>query len=237
MIQKSDFDWNRHITRMFGSISGRYDLVNTLMTFGRDRIWRRRVVDEAGLCSGELLLDIGTGTGKIAIDALNRFSDLSVVAADLTTGMMKAGRERAEQRHLLWCCADALHLPFCDKTFDAVTSGYLIRNVPDIRACFSQQFRVVKPGGKVVCLDTSPPPGTIIKPFVMLHLKVIIPILGGLISGKWNAYRYLPESTQHFKTPEELVRIMDSVGFIDISFHRYMFGTIVVLKGTRPQEK
>ena len=227
-------EWNYSIKKMFGSISRRYDLVNTLMTFGQDRIWRRRVVAEADLPPAGSLLDIGAGTGKIALEALAHDPELKVTAADLTLGMMKAGREYAKGDQVEWCCTDALDLPFHDNTFDAATSGYLVRNVPDIRRCFSEQFRVVKPGGRVVCLDTSPPPSNTMKPLVMLHLKVIIPILGGLISGKWDAYQYLPESTRSFKTPEELSQIMDSVGFINISYHRYMFGTIVILKGTRP---
>lgn len=228
-------EWNYSIKRMFGSISRRYDLLNTLMTFGRDRIWRRRVVKQAELPHEGILLDAGAGTGMIAQEALRHNPELKVVAADLTLDMMKVGREYAKGNHIGWCCADALDLPFHDKTFDAATSGYLLRNVPDIHKCFSEQFRVVKPGGRVVCLDTSPPPSNLMKPLVMLHLKVIIPVLGGIISGKWDAYRYLPESTRSFKTPEELSQIMDSVGFVDISYHRYMLGTIVILKGARPK--
>lgn len=237
MLPHRQPEWNRKMKKMFGSISARYDLLNTLMTFGRDHIWRRRVVASADLPPAGSLLDIGAGTGKIALEALHHDPKLKVAAADLTFEMMKVGREYAGERNLLWCCADALNLPFFDKTFDAATSGYLIRNVPDIKRCFSEQFRVVKPGGKVVCLDTSPPPDTIMKPFIMLHLKVVIPVFGGLISGKWDAYKYLPESTRSFKTPEELSRIMNSAGFTDVSYRRYMFGTIVILEGTRPREQ
>jgi len=229
-------EWNHSIKRMFGSISRRYDLLNTLMTFGQDRIWRRRVVKQAGLSSEGILLDAGAGTGMIAREALCQNPGLKIVAADLTLDMMKVGREHTGHKDIMWCCADAQRLPFPDKTFDAAVSGYLIRNVEDISKCFSEQFRVVKPGGRVVCLDTSPPPDTLMKPLVMLHLKVMIPILGGLISGKWDAYRYLPESTRSFKTPQELSQVMESVGFRDITFNRYMFGTMVILKGTRPQE-
>ena len=228
-------EWNYSIKKMFGSISRRYDLLNTLMTFGQDRLWRRRVVKQAGLPSEGSLLDAGAGTGMIALEALRHNPGLKVVAADLTLNMMKVGRKRAGDKDIMWCCADALRLPFPDKTFDAAVSGYLIRNVPDITGCFSEQFRVVKPGGRVICLDTSPPPDTLMKPLVMLHLKVMIPILGGLISGKWDAYRYLPESTRSFKTPQELSQIMGNVGFRDITYKRYMFGTMVIVQGTRPQ--
>jgi demethylmenaquinone methyltransferase/2-methoxy-6-polyprenyl-1,4-benzoquinol methylase len=227
-------EWNYSIKKMFGSISRRYDILNTLMTFGQDRLWRRRVVQQTKLRREGILLDVGAGTGMIALEALRHNPELKVVAADLTLDMMKVGREYAGDKDIMWCCTDALRLPFHDKTFDAAASGYLIRNVPDIRLCFSEQFRVIKPGGKVVCLDTSPPQKNMMRPFVLFHLKIIIPLLGGLISGKWGAYRYLPESTRSFKTPQEITRIMETVGFKDITYQRYMFGTIVIIKGTRP---
>ncbi len=228
-------DWNRSIREMFGSISSHYDLLNTLMTFGRDRFWRRSVIASAGIPPGGSLLDAGTGTGKIALEALHHDPHLSVVAADLTLEMMKKGRDSAGDTNIRWCCADALTLPFPDETFDAVTSGYLIRNVPDLTLCFSEQFRVVKSGGKVVSLDTSPPPDTVMKPLIMLYLKVIIPVLGGLITGKWDAYRYLPESTRSFKTPREISTVMEAVGFEDVRYTRYMFGTMAIIEGTRPR--
>ncbi|MBN2298628.1 MAG: ubiquinone/menaquinone biosynthesis methyltransferase, partial [Deltaproteobacteria bacterium] len=227
-------EWNRRMKKMFSGISRRYDLLNTLMTFGRDRRWRETVIGMTGIRAGGLLLDAGAGTGKIAHEALLKEPLINVIAADLTPEMMKVGRENSRGTNITWCCADALDLPFCDNTFDAVTSGYLIRNVPDIIRCFSEQFRVVKPGGKVVCLDTAPPPDTLLKPLVLFHLKVVIPVIGGLISGKWDAYQYLPESTRSFKTPEEISGIMLAAGFTDIEYTRYMFGTIVIIKGTRP---
>lgn len=226
--------WNRQMMKMFSGISRRYDLLNTLMTFGHDRYWRSEVIGMAGIRPGCLLLDAGSGTGKIAREALLKEPHAHVVAADLTAEMMKVGREDSGDVNIKWCCADALDLPFRDSTFDAITSGYLIRNVADILRCFSEQFRVVKPGGNVVCLDTAPPPDTLIKPLVLFHLKFVIPVLGGLISGKWDAYQYLPESTRSFKTPEEISGIMTQAGFTDIVYRRYMFGTIVVIKGTRP---
>jgi len=117
--------------------------------------------------------------------------------------------------------------------FDAVTSGYLIRNVTDIRRAFIEQFRAVKPGGRVVCLETSPPPQNILRPFVLLYLKIIIPMLGFLFAGNKNAYRYLTSSTESFKTPDELSLIMRDAGLYDIRIKRFMFGTIAVLSGKR----
>jgi demethylmenaquinone methyltransferase/2-methoxy-6-polyprenyl-1,4-benzoquinol methylase len=130
--------------------------------------------------------------------------------------------------------ADALNLPFPDASFDAVTHGYLLRNVIDIPRALREQFRVVKPGGRMVCLDTSPPPPSLVRPFVLIHLNYIIPTLGTLLTGQRDAYKYLPESTKGFKSPEELAELMRAAGFVDVQFKRFVFGTMAVHWGTKP---
>jgi len=223
------------VKNMFGRIAGRYDLMNRLMTFGRDKAWHREVVQRAALPKGARLLDIGSGTGGIVCAALDRNPDLLAVAADFTFAMMAAGRKRHHGRTIHWCGADALALPFGDNRFDAVTSGYLIRNVTDIRQAFEEQVRVLRPGGKVVCLDTSPPPPGLLQPFIKVYLQSAIPLAGSLISGDTYAYRYLPESTQNFHPPEKLQRLMRAAGLQQVGFRRLMFGTVVILHGTKPR--
>ena len=142
---------------MFGQIAVRYDLMNSVMTFGQDRVWRACVVREASLPAGGSLLDTGAGTGSIALEACQTEPTLDITASDFTLPMMQVGRGRPDGDRIRWCAADAHHLPFEDDRFDAVTSGYLIRNVADPDRTFTEQYRVLKPGGKVVCLDTSPP--------------------------------------------------------------------------------
>lgn len=222
------------VRAMFGRIAGRYDLMNRLITFGRDRAWRRRVVDEAALPPGGRLLDLGTGTGDIAFEALRREGSVRAVGADFTLPMLRVGRARACGSRVLWCGADALRLPFRDALFDAVTSGYLLRNVADPLAAFREQARVVRPGGRVVCLDTSPPPRSLLRPLVLLHLRVVIPLLGRLVAREAAAYRYLPQSTQAFKTPEELAALMREAGLRDVRWRGFMLGTIAIHVGVRP---
>jgi demethylmenaquinone methyltransferase/2-methoxy-6-polyprenyl-1,4-benzoquinol methylase len=219
---------------MFERISGSYDLMNRLMTLGRDRYWRRYMVRKAALPKGGRLLDVGTGTGDIALEALRRDPTLSVTAMDFSFRMMQVGRRRPSGQKVFWCHADALQLPFPDATFDAVASGYLVRNVIDIRQAFEEQMRVVRPGGRVVCLDTSPVPLTALRPFILLHLKVIIPLLGSLVARNRRAYMYLPESTQAFMEPDRLASIMRDVGLKNVSYRRFMFGTMAAHTGLRP---
>lgn len=221
------------IQAMFARIAGRYDLLNRLMTFGRDRAWRRFVVDQAALPAGGRLLDLGSGTGDIALEALRRAGNATVVGADFTLPMMEVGRSRPGGERVLWCGADALRLPFPDAAFDAVTSGYLLRNVADARAAFREQARVVRPAGRVVCLDTSPPPRNLARPFVLFQLRCVIPLLGRLIARDAAAYRYLPESTRRFKTPEELAALMREAGLEDVRWRSFMFGSIAVHTGRR----
>lgn len=222
------------IKTMFGRIAGRYDLMNRLMTFGRDTAWHREVVRRAAVPRGGRLLDIGSGTGGIVCAALDRDSTLTAVAADFTFEMMDAGRARHGRRAMVWCGADALALPFRDGCFDAVTSGYLVRNVSDIRRAFEEQMRVLRPGGTLVCLDTSPPPANLLRPLVMAYLRFAIPLAGRLVSGDRDAYRYLPESTRHFHTPDALQRIIQRVGLRNVVYRRFMLGTVVILQGTKP---
>lgn len=225
------------IRDIFGVISRRYDLMNTLMTFGRDRSWRRYLVKVAELARGGRLLDIGSGTGNIAREAREIMPGIRVTAVDLTMDMIQVGRGRRVGEGIRWCLADALDLSFLDATFDAVVSGYLVRNVIDIRGAFEEQMRVVKPGGRVVCLETSPPPRSILLPLVRFYLKAVIPSLGYLLTGHRRPYKYLADSTQHFMKSSQLVSIMQGVGMRDVTCHRFMLGTQVVYVGTRPREQ
>jgi len=222
-----------YVQDMFGRIAARYDLMNRLMTFNQDRAWRRFVVQQARLPRGGWLLDIATGTGDIALEARRQVPDLHVVAADFALPMMRVGQGRPGADRIAWQAADTLRLPYADASFDAVTSGYLFRNVTDIPGALAEQIRVLKPGGRLVTLDTTPPPRNILRPFIQVHLKYVIPALGRLISGHADAYRYLPESTLGFKTAEELAELMRAAGLQDVAYRRFMFGTMAVHWGTR----
>jgi demethylmenaquinone methyltransferase/2-methoxy-6-polyprenyl-1,4-benzoquinol methylase len=219
---------------MFGRIAARYNVMNRLMTFGQDRRWRRFVVRQARLKPGGWLLDIATGTGDIALEARHQVPGVRVVAADLTLPMMRVGQQRNGAGGLAWQAADTLHLPYTDAGFDAVTSGYLFRNVPDIPGALAEQVRVLKPGGWLVTLDTTPPPHNLLRPFIGLHLRYVIPLLGRFVTGQRDAYRYLPESTLGFKTADELAALMRAAGLEQVQYRRFMFRTMAVHWGQKP---
>ena len=221
---------------MFDRLSGHYDLLNRMITFGFDSKWRRRVIEKGNLSPGGRLLDVGTGTGDIAFTALQKEPTVRVTAADFSLGMMKKGRSRPGRNRIPWCSADALQLPFADATFDAVTSGYLIRNVVNPLQAFQEQLRVLKPGGHVVCLETSPPKQNLLRPLIALHLKITIPFLGRLVGGNQAAYTYLPDTTRGFMKPHEMVATMQKAGFESVKCELLMLGTMTIHSGQRPEK-
>ncbi len=223
----------RYVQTMFGRIAGRYDLMNRLMTGGQDGRWRRQVIDLAQLPPGGRLLDLGTGTGDLALEALGRDPAVAAIGGDFTLEMMRVGRRRAGGCQVRWLGVDALNLPLPNEHFDAVTSGYLMRNVADVRRALTEQLRVLKPGGRLVCLDTTPPPRNQLRPFINFHLHVIIPLLGRMVAGASEAYTYLPDSTERFLAAEQLAERMTQAGLRDVAFRRLMLGTMAVHWGTK----
>jgi demethylmenaquinone methyltransferase/2-methoxy-6-polyprenyl-1,4-benzoquinol methylase len=222
-----------YVQSMFARIAGRYDLMNRLMTVGQDVSWRKQVISLAQLPPGGKLLDLGTGTGDLAFEALSREPTVRAVGGDFTLEMMRVGQARPDGRRVRWAGTDALNLPFPDALFDAVTSGYLMRNVVDVRRAWAEQHRVLKPGGRVVCLDTTPPPRNLLRPFINFHLHVTIPTLGRLIAGASEAYTYLPDSTENFLRAEHLAERMSQAGFKQVQFRRLMFGTMAIHWGVK----
>lgn len=223
----------QYVQDMFARIAGRYDLMNRVMTFGQDVRWRRFVIAQAQLPPGGRLLDIATGTGDIAYEGIRQHPDIQAVGGDFTLEMMQVGKRYAQRRALQWVGADTLALPFAENTFDAVTSGFLMRNVIDVPGALREQVRVTRPGGRVVILESSPPPATPLRPFIRLHLNLVIPALGRLLTGEADAYRYLPDTTQRFQNPGALAVLMREAGLVEVDYHLFMFGTIAVHAGRK----
>ena len=239
MTNLSGTERARYVQNMFTQIAGRYDLMNRLMTGGQDVRWRRQVIQLASLPPGGQLLDLGTGTGDLAREALRQVPTVQVTAADFTLEMMRVGRAHPdptlpEQAQVIWCNADATCLPFPDQAYDAVVSGFLLRNVIDLPKALAEQLRILRPGGRFVALDTTPPPQNLLAPFIRIHLHTVIPTLGRLITGQAEAYTYLPDSTESFLPPEKLSAALREAGFEQVNYKRLMFGTIAIYWAVRP---
>jgi demethylmenaquinone methyltransferase/2-methoxy-6-polyprenyl-1,4-benzoquinol methylase len=219
---------------MFDRIARRYDLVNRVMTLGQDVRWRRSAVSMLRLAGEERLLDLGAGTGDLGLEAHRQVASVRVVAGDFSPGMMAVGRRRRGAARLTWVACDALRLPFADRSFAAVVSGFLLRNVANVDRALEEHFRVLQPGGRAVSLDTSPPPSGVLRPLLLFHLHRVIPVLGRLLAGDSEAYNYLPQSTSAFLTPEALAAGFEAAGFEGVGFERRMLGTIALHRARKP---
>jgi demethylmenaquinone methyltransferase / 2-methoxy-6-polyprenyl-1,4-benzoquinol methylase len=227
-----------YVREMFGQIAPRYDLMNRLMTGGQDVRWRREVIRRASVSTGGRILDLGAGTGDLSYEALAQKPHICPVAADFTLEMMQVGRKRmspllSSGSTIDWVSADALWLPFAEESFEAVVSGYLLRNVNDVRQSIVEQIRVLKPGGRLVVLDTTRPRSNVFLPLVHLHLRLVIPLLGSLLTGQKEAYRYLPQSTENFLSAEQLAGRLVEAGLKEVGFRVFMLGAMAIHWGTK----
>jgi demethylmenaquinone methyltransferase/2-methoxy-6-polyprenyl-1,4-benzoquinol methylase len=238
MTFNSPTDKKQYVKTMFARIARRYDLMNRIMTGGQDRRWRKLLVKQAQLPPHGRLLDIATGTGDIAFEALKQHPYLGhVVGADFTLPMMRVGQQRWQKQalsnRLSWNAADTLHLPFPDSTFDAVVSGFLMRNVTSVPLALAEQRRVCKVGGRVLVLDVPRPADNLFGQMFRFYFHHVVPFVGGLISGQWDAYAYLPASAEAFLRPDELKAEMEKVGLGEVSYTMLMFNTVALHVGVK----
>lgn len=221
----SDTNKSWYVNHTFNQIAPRYNFMNHLMTGGLDIVMRRQVIRLANPQVEERLLDLGSGTGDLAQEARRKCPEAHITAADFSLAMMGAGKN---WKTIERSAADALHLPFRENSFDVVVSGYLVRNVTDLGAALAEQYRVLKPGGRIVILDTTRPRRNFFSPFIKFYFKTVIPTLGALFNNNREAYTYLTQSTQNFVSAEELEEAMHRCGFVEVNFRIRMFGTMAI---------
>lgn len=220
-----------YVKDVFRRIAPQYDLMNTLMTGGFDRAWKRHVIALAKVQDREQVLDLGAGTGDLARMLCERIPSAHVVAADFSFYMMVAGRVKG---NLPFLNCDAMYLPFSGRSFAVILSGYLLRNVADIEVTLHEIYRALRPGGRYVVLDTTRPRKNLLSPLIHFYMHRVIPWLGTLISGSRDAYEYLPDSSENFLTAEQLSEKMREAGFVEISYRRFMFGTVAIHSASKP---
>jgi demethylmenaquinone methyltransferase/2-methoxy-6-polyprenyl-1,4-benzoquinol methylase len=222
-----------YVREMFSRIVGRYDLLNDLMTAGRHRAWKRIAVHAASP-RGADALDLGCGTGDLTRE-LARQGARRVIGGDFVPEMLVAAEARARRAGLInvsFTVTDALTLPFADASFDCVTSGFLVRNVTDPALAFREMHRVLRPGGRVVCLEAARRDGPL---GTLLHtgFNVSARILGRLVAGDGDAYAYLPRSAAAFANPHELAATIADTGFERVQYRTFALGLIAIHRATK----
>lgn len=227
-----------HVRQMFDDIAPRYDLLNTLMSAGIHHGWRVFATRCAGLEAGSSALDICSGTGEWT-DHLRRVVGPSglVAAADFSLPMLAHGQERFARNRVGDVQGDATRLPFADSSFDAVTIAFGIRNIPERETAFREMRRVLRPGGRVVCLECSQPASGPFRSLYDLHTRYVMPTLGGAISGRRDAYAYLPASVARFDSRPQLAGRMRDSGLTQVRWVDLTFGLVCVHVGVKPLDE
>jgi len=227
------------VREMFSRVARRYDLLNHLLSFGLDILWRRRAAREAsGLGTGDCLADLCTGTGDLAF-ALHAAAPMArIMALDFTPEMVGYGPKKAARQrvgNVAFGVGDTLALPLKDSCAALASVAFGIRNVADLRGGLRELIRVVRPGGKVVILEFTKPGGWFFGPLYMFYFRHILPAIGRLISATaGDAYKYLPQSVQAFAGPDEMKDHFAALGLCDIRAHAMTFGTVHLYVGIKP---
>lgn len=224
-----------YVRDLFGRIAGRYDVTNDVMSFGLHRRWKRRLLDMANLERGHRVLDLAAGTGDLALRARRRVErEGRVVAVDLAPEMLEEGRRRTGAREVDWARADALRLPFGDRSFDRVVVGYGLRNFPDLDLGLAEIYRCLAPGGRLLSLDFAKPPRAGVRKLYLLYLEVSTAVVGWALHRDPEAYLYIPESLRQYPSQEGVCRAMEEAGFRECGWVDLLFGTMAIHSARRP---
>ncbi len=225
------------VERMFSAIAPRYDLLNRLLSAGRDRAWRRAAVQETGLPRDGRLLDVCAGTADVALEAARQFPDARIEGVDFSPPMIALGQAKvaraglAERIRLQVAPAEAL--PYPDGTFDAATVAFGLRNIPDRLQGLREMRRILRPGGRMVILEFTTPPNRLFRGLYLWYFRQVLPRIGRLVSGHRSAYDYLPASVAEFPPPEGVAVWMREVGFRDVSYRPMTCGIVAIHVGTK----
>jgi demethylmenaquinone methyltransferase/2-methoxy-6-polyprenyl-1,4-benzoquinol methylase len=224
----------RYVRRLFGTIADRYDLITVLLSFGNDRRWKRRLASLVNVRPGERVLDLACGTGDLAFASAQRGA--RVTGLDITMRMVELARLRPETRsaHVAWIVGDMHALPVRSSSCDVVTTGYGLRNVPDLPAAIAEIVRVLAPGGRVGSLDFDRPESAWVRAIYLGYLTMIGATLGWVLHRDPDTYRYIPASIRTYPGARGVGRLMEAAGFTDVTHVRVLGGLMAIHVARKP---
>jgi len=231
--------FNRQVHQMFNAIAPRYDLLNRLLSGGRDRYWRRRAVARLAPKPGEHFLDIATGTADVALEIVRQSStrEVQVVGMDFSEPMLELARQKIESQDragmIQLQTGSAEHLPFADQSFDGTTTAFGVRNFSDVDRSLREMVRVLKPGGRSVILEFALPRHPVLNFLYRFYFETLLPRVGRWVSRHPSAYTYLPESVAAFPVREEFKSRMQRAGFDEVTYRELTFGMVILYTGIR----
>jgi len=222
----------RYVRRLFATIADDYDFITRFLSYGQDRRWKRRLVHLAGAGPSDRVLDLACGTGDLLFAAAERAR--SAVGLDITHRMLQLARDRQSgtRGNVALVTGDMMALPFDDERFDVVTTGYGLRNVPNLRAALAEVHRVLAPGGRFLSLDFNRPTSPVIRVVYHAYLSVVGSVLGAVLHRDPNTYRYIPESIRLYPGAHGVGRLMDEAGFADVRVVP-VFGGLMAIHSAR----
>lgn len=231
-----------YVKETFNAIAGRYDMMNSLMSLGMDKRWRRLAVQKVGAKPGMHILDVCCGTGQLSMELGQVVgSEGKVTGLDFSQKMLEEAEKSLLQAsnpgNIRFIQGNAMELPFSDHSFDGVTVGWGLRNLPDLRQGLREMVRTVKPGGKVVSLDMAKPSLPGFKQAYWLYFEKLVPLMGKVWARKASAYQYLHDSAREFPAQEELVRIFAECGLQEAHFDNLAGGVVAIVSGTKSRER
>ena len=235
--QNQEATKKEQVADMFNNISKTYDFLNHFMSLGIDIIWRKIAINQLKADKPQLILDVATGTGDFAFEALKILKPSKIIGVDISQGMLDIAQQKIEKRGLSHQfevrLGDSELLPFQLDTFDAVTVAYGVRNFENLETGLADIFRVLKPGGKVVVLEFSKPKAFPVKQLYNFYFNTITPVIGKLFSKDSRAYEYLPESVAAFPDGKQFTSLMDKVGFTHTKHRPLAFGICSIYSGVK----
>jgi demethylmenaquinone methyltransferase / 2-methoxy-6-polyprenyl-1,4-benzoquinol methylase len=224
------------VAKMFDNISHRYDFLNHFLSLGIDKAWRKTAIKLLAPSKPLLILDVATGTGDFAIQALS-LNPSKIIGIDISEGMLEVGKKKLKDRGLESKIelfkGDSENIPFEENKFDAVTVAFGVRNFENLEKGLREIYRVLKPGGKLVVLEFSRPRAFPMKQLYNFYFKTILPRVGSVVSKDKSAYTYLPESVEAFPDGANFIRILETIGYKQTQCKELTFGISSIYSGTK----